>query len=294
MAPPSPKQPPPQDPLTRHEKLIVLFSGAMLVLALGVVDYISGTEISFSIFYVLPVWLVASRAGVTAGCVIALGSAVMWIAADAFSGTRYSHPSILYWNGIVRLGFFLIVAILLHLKRRTETTLQRTQEHFTRLFTFAPEPIIVVDEQGAILQANDQVTQAFGYRQEELLGIAAERLLPERFRAQSGEPGYIAHPKVRRGLISKDLCGLRKDGSEFPLEMLLSPMEATGRLEVMALLRDISGRKRLETQLREYSEGRHHAPCEAQVAKLKGEINAVLAEVGRPKRYDVPSSLPGG
>lgn len=294
MSPVPPQQPPPPDPLGRHEKLIVLFSGAMLVLALGVVNFIAGPEISFSIFYVLPVWLVASRAGVTAGCVVALGSAVMWMTADTFSGRHYSYATILYWNGAVRLAFFLIVAVLLHLKRRTEATLRRAQEHFTQLFTFAPEPIIVADERGIILQANDQVTQVFSYRQEELLGVPAERLLPERFRAKPGEPGYIAHPKLRRGLISKDLCGLRKDGSEFPLEILLSPMEATGRLDVMALLRDISGRKRLETQLREYSEGRHHAPCEAQVVKLKGEINAVLAEVGRPKRYDVPSSLPGG
>ena len=266
----------------------------MLVLALGVVDYISGTEVSFSIFYVLPVWLVASRVGTTAGYAIALGSAAMWMVADAFSGTHYSAPGILYWNGIVRLGFFLIIVILLRQKQRTETALRRTQEHFTQLFTFAPEPIVVVDERGLILQANDQVAQVFGYRQEELLGAAAERLLPERFRAKPGEPGYIAHPKLRRGMISKDLCGLRKDGSEFPLEILRSPMEATGRFDVMAVLRDSSLRKHLEAQLREQSEGHQHAVCDIQIAKLKGEINAVLAEAGRPKRYDVPASPRGG
>ena len=279
----------------QNETLLFIVIGVILVFSLGVFDYLTGKEISFAIFYLLPVWLVASRAGLVAGCLIGTASAAMWMIADVQAGQHYSHPSILYWNGAVRLGFFLVVAVLLHVKRRTEAMLRQTQARFANLFTFAPDSIIVVDEQGRIAEANEQVTQLFGYSQQELLGVSAEQLLPARFRsARPDEPSHFAHPKVQQARISPELCGLRKDGSEFPLELVLSPMEVAGRRDVMVVLRNASGRKLLEGQLRQYSEGGQHTQCESQITRLKGEVNAILAELGRPKRYDVPSQSSQG
>ena len=195
------------EPSSRHNTSLVIFLGVVLVLALGMVDYVTGKEISFAVFYLLPVWFVASRAGLTAGCLIGVASAAMWMIADVRAWQHYSHPSILYWNGAVRLGFFLVVAILLDVKRRTEAMLRQTQARFENLFTFAPDPIIVVDERGRIAEANEQVTKAFGYRQPELIGAAADRLLPARFRSErSDEQSHFAHPKSQQARISSELC----------------------------------------------------------------------------------------
>ncbi len=79
------------------------------VLLLGVVDYLTGPEISFSIFYLLPISLIAWLVGERAGGAISLTGAGSWLAADLLAGHDYSHPTIPFWNAIVRLGFFLIV-----------------------------------------------------------------------------------------------------------------------------------------------------------------------------------------
>jgi len=88
---------------------IVFVFGVLLVLTLGYIDHATGYEISFSIFYLLPVLLVSWRIGAQPGAAIALLSAAIWMWADIFSGHTYSHLAIPVWNAMMRLGFFLIV-----------------------------------------------------------------------------------------------------------------------------------------------------------------------------------------
>lgn len=95
--------------LGRMTRPFWLFAGALLVLLVGCIDYITGTEISFSIFYLFPVTLVTWFVSMRAGILIAVASALSWILADLLSGHLYSHHAIPYWNMSVRLGFFLIV-----------------------------------------------------------------------------------------------------------------------------------------------------------------------------------------
>ena len=85
--------------------------------AFGLIDVALGAEISFSIFYVLPVSLVTWYAGIVPGIWVALVSAATWMVADLGAGAAYSGPLIPYWNSLVRLGYFLIIVRLLTILR---------------------------------------------------------------------------------------------------------------------------------------------------------------------------------
>jgi hypothetical protein len=76
-------------------------------------DYVSGSEVSFSLFYLAPITLMTWWAGRRVGVAVASLSALVWLGADLLSGHRFTHPLIPFWNALVRLGFFLIVVSLL-------------------------------------------------------------------------------------------------------------------------------------------------------------------------------------
>lgn len=85
-----------------------------VVILLGIVDFQTGYEFSFSIFYLVPISTVAWLIGIRAGTLIALVSAFTWLAALVASKAPYQHTLIPYWNAIVRMGFFFIVVYLIH------------------------------------------------------------------------------------------------------------------------------------------------------------------------------------
>lgn len=87
--------------------------GLVLVAALGVVDYITGPEISFSIFYLIPIALVSWVVGLAAGLITSALAAVSYLAALLMESREFSHPSIPFWNAVVRMGFFFVVTVSL-------------------------------------------------------------------------------------------------------------------------------------------------------------------------------------
>lgn len=88
-----------------------LLTSIVLVAFIGWIDYATGTELSFSIFYVLPTALAAWRLGLVAGVAISLMSSTVWLVADSLGNHPYSHPALPYWNAAVRLAFFVIIAL---------------------------------------------------------------------------------------------------------------------------------------------------------------------------------------
>lgn len=106
-------------------------AGVIVVLFIGLTDYATGEEISFSIFYLLPVGITTWFVGRNTGLFFATISAISWLAADLFGGHLYSHPAIPYWNMLVRFGFFLIVLIIL-------SRLKGTYEHVKALSRVDP------------------------------------------------------------------------------------------------------------------------------------------------------------
>src|SRR5512137_1035526 len=116
------------------------------------------------------------------------------------------------------------------------------QALFEELFEYFPDAILVVTSEGRISNANAQVERLFGYSRQELLGQPVEILVPERFRANhpSHRDDYGKQPRMRPMGAGLELFGKRKDGSEFPVDIMLSPVEtAEGRI-VLSVIRDIS------------------------------------------------------
>jgi len=114
-----------------------------------------------------------------------------------------------------------------------------------------PDAIIVVNQAGKIVTVNDQTEKLFGYSPQELYGQSVEMLLPERFHGAygKGRADYVASQHVRPMGTGPELYGLRKDGTEFPVDVALSPLEsAEGTLMIVAV-RDVTERKRAEKEL---------------------------------------------
>ena len=106
------------------------------------------------------------------------------------------------------------------------------QALFERLFESSPDAIVVSDHEGRITKANAQAERIFGFTRDELLGRLVETLVPERFRDvyPTHRKEYSAAPHMRPMSAGTELYGLRKDGTEFPVEIMLSPVEgAEGR-----------------------------------------------------------------
>jgi PAS domain S-box-containing protein len=124
---------------------------------------------------------------------------------------------------------------------------------FFRLFEFAPEAIVVVDTAGSITRVNAQTAELFGYSREELVGQEIEILIPERFAVQHIEhrTTYVAEPRTRPMGAGLELYARRKDGSEFPVDIMLSPLETDEGTMALAVVRDITARKLAEEQARE-------------------------------------------
>ncbi len=116
----------------------------------------------------------------------------------------------------------------------------------------APDAIVVVDGEGTIVFANRQVAALFGYTQAEVIGTAIDQLLPERLRTAHGahRQRYAQHARVRPMGIGLDLLARRNDGTEFPVEISLSPINHHGGMLVAAAIRDATERREAQAQLR--------------------------------------------
>ncbi|MGA8298559.1 MAG: PAS domain S-box protein, partial [Terriglobales bacterium] len=119
-------------------------------------------------------------------------------------------------------------------------------------FEAVPDAMVAVDAQGEIVQVNSQTERLFGYTQGELIGQKVEMLVPESLRGEHHHHRDRFHekPQTRRMGAALDLRGRRKDGSEFPVEISLSPVHTDSGLVVLSAIRDITDRKRIEEELR--------------------------------------------
>lgn len=136
------------------------------------------------------------------------------------------------------------------------TERERAEERFRVAVEAAPNAMIMVDHAGKMTLVNTQTERLFGYRRAELLGQPIEMLVPERLREHhlGYRSSFFAAPAVRPMGSGRDLFGLRRDGSEFPIEIGLNPIETSEGTFVLSSIADITERKRAERQLQQRSE----------------------------------------
>ena len=147
--------------------------------------------------------------------------------------------------GITLVHWLRITIARVEAERARAEALARQRE---MLIEADPNGILVVDAAGRIQIVNNQIAKLFGYGPDELVGLSVEMLVPDRFRGNhaSLRVGFTAHPSNRPMGAGRDLYGLRKDGSEFPVEIGLGSFTAGDKEMSLAIVTDITERKLVE------------------------------------------------
>lgn len=133
---------------------------------------------------------------------------------------------------------------------------QNASNTFHALLEAAPDAMVIVGSDGRVMIANAQTDRMFGYAREDLIGKEVEMLLPPRFRGNHVRyrTEFFAEPSVRRMGIGLDLFGLRRDGTEFPIDISLAPLRIEQGLYVSAAIRDVTESREYEQRLRRQHE----------------------------------------
>jgi len=139
---------------------------------------------------------------------------------------------------------------------RRDRLLSGSEKKFRALLESAPDAMVIVDSRGHIALVNAQTENLFGYPRGELIGLSVGDLIPEgaRARHRQHQKEFMKHSSTRTMGRNLELRGRRKDGSEFPVEISLSPLETDQGKLVMSAIRDVTERKKAEEQLRHLAE----------------------------------------
>jgi PAS domain S-box-containing protein len=145
---------------------------------------------------------------------------------------------------------------------------------YRRLLEAAPDGIVEVDGCGRIVLVNSQAEKLFGYRREELLGKSVEILIPERFRERhpAHRAGYSEHSVIRPMGSGLDLRALRSDGTEFAVDINLSPFEGETAPGVICVIRDVTDRKAVEEQVKMLNQSLEQRTRDLAVTNTELEI----------------------
>jgi PAS domain S-box-containing protein len=181
-------------------------------------------------------------------------------------------------GGLLAVG---LVGLALWQLSRELRKLARTEGMFRGLLEAAPDAMVIADRGGIIWRVNAETERIFGYAREEMIGRSLEMLMPERFRSRhsQGYAKFITAPKTQPVGVGIELYALKKDGTEFPVEISLAPLHSEQGLLVSGAIRDITLRRQAQEQIRQYEQFRaailDAIPAEIAVLDASGSITAV-------------------
>ncbi|MBX7172517.1 MAG: PAS domain S-box protein [Pyrinomonadaceae bacterium] len=160
------------------------------------------------------------------------------------------------------------------------TALRKSEKMQRNIFEFAPDTMIIVNRQGKIESVNSQIKKMFGYEAKEVLGKDVLELVPERFRGSHAihQNAFMKSPHLREMGGGLELYARRKDGTEFPADIILSPIETENGTFVITVIRDITRRKRDENSLKEFAE-------------RQGELSRKLLKIQEAERRNIALEL---
>lgn len=186
---------------------------------------------------------------------------IFWWPAYKLSALLRFVTAVVSWITIFAIYKYLPIALSLKTAKDYEKELferKKSELKFFGLLESAPDAMVITGFDGKIVMINAQAERIFGYSRDEIIGKEVEILVPERFHHKhtSHRQGYIENPNTRGMGIGMDLFGKRKDGSEFPVEISLSPLKATEEEEIMVIsaIRDITKQKEVEAEIKKLNE----------------------------------------
>jgi PAS domain S-box-containing protein len=192
-------------------------------------------------------------------------------------------------------GMFVLASIV------DVTSRRRAEARFRIAVESSPNGMVMIDGDGRIVLVNREVERMFGYVRDDLLGVSIEKLVPHRFRERHPQHrvAYFADPSSRAMGAGRDLFGLRKDGTEFPVEIGLNPIESDEGLFVLGSIVDISARKGAEAERTRFEQQLRQSQKMEAIGTLAGGIahdfnNILSAIVGYAEfvRDDLPPDSP--
>ncbi|HLG86514.1 MAG TPA: ATP-binding protein [Alphaproteobacteria bacterium] len=216
------------------------------------------------------------------------GAGTFAILLSLASGWAFFLPSAFSYASVTRTMFFLIgtgtvVAVITVMRaatrrvRHLNETLRLNEQKFRGLLETAPDPMVIIDEQFRMQLINARTEELFGHRRAELLDRPVQMLMP-----QSSQAIYLAqvtallsNPVGPRPERLVDLCGLRKDGSVFPIEVSLAPLETETGTLVSSAIRDVTQRRQIEASLAEANKAKSEFLASVS-HELRTPLNAII------------------